>query len=292
MIVVKLQGGLGNQMFQYAFGKMLATKYGVPLALDLEFLLDRTPRENFVFRNYDLDIFTVSPAIITPEEKNKLLQKPSNFIQRFTKNKYNTFVEKQFNFDETVMSIGPHTYLDGYFQSEKYFVHFKDEIKKEFTFKQGFSELEKNLYQEIKSKNAICVNFRRADYVNVQASADMHGVVEMEFYKLAIETIESKVDRPHFYIFSDDIEWCEQYFKLDLPCTFVDYRYKGEKFASYFQLMIACKHFIIPNSTFAWWAAWLSETPNTIIITPSRWFANEAMQAQATDIIPERWMKM
>ncbi len=292
MIVVKLQGGLGNQMFQYACAKMLATKYGVPLNLDLEFLLDRTPRENFVFRNYDLDIFTVRPSIISEEDKNKLLQKPSNFIQRLTKIKYNTFVEKQFNFDEAVMTIGPNTYLDGYFQSEKYFVHIKDEIKKEFTFKQEFSELENSLYNEIKSKNAICVNFRRADYINLQASADMHGVVEMDFYRNSIQQLASKVDNPTFYVFSDDISWCQQNFSIDYPCTFVDYRFKGEKFASYFQLMIACKHFIIPNSTFAWWAAWLSETTETIVITPRKWFANQAMQAQATDIIPERWIKM
>lgn len=292
MILVKLQGGLGNQMFQYACGKMLATKYGVSLTLDLEFLLDRTPRENFVYRNYDLDIFTIKPPIISVEEKKKIFQKPLNFIQRFTKNKYNTFVEKQFNFDEAVMNIGPYTYLDGYFQSEKYFIHIKDEIKKVFTFKQGFSELEKNLYQEIKSKNAICVNFRRADYVDIQASVDMHGVVDMEYYHKAINQLVSNVDEPTFYVFSDDITWCQENFSIDYPCTFVDYRYKGEKFASYFQLMIACKHFIIPNSTFAWWAAWLSETPDTIIITPRKWFANDAMQAQATDIIPERWIKM
>jgi hypothetical protein len=292
MIVVKLQGGLGNQMFQYACAKMLATKYEISLKVDLDFLLDRTPRENFVFRNYDLDIFILNPPIISVEEKTKLLRKPSNLLQRFIKPNYITFVEKQFNFDEKVMNLGPNTYLDGYFQSEKYFASIKDEIKKEFTFRNKFSELEKSLYDEIKSKNAICVNFRRADYVNLQVSADMHGIVEMEFYHHAINEIATKVDNPTFYVFSDEITWCQQNFSIDYPCTFVDYRYKGEKFASYFQLMIACKHFIIPNSTFAWWAAWLSESNETIVITPRKWFANEVMQAQAIDIIPDRWIKM
>ena len=297
MIVVKLMGGLGNQMFQYAFARNLALKNNTDLKIDLSFLLDRTPRDNFIFRNFDLDIFNLKVETIeTIQLENFLSEKKRSLFERFLgkKQTMNSEIVKEsfFYFDENHFVINENVYLEGYWQTEKYFSEIEAIIRNDFSFKFPLSDLEKKMIDEIMASDSVCVNFRRTDFVNLKNSADTHGVTEMDYYEKAIQLIAEKVNTPHFYIFSDDIEWCKENVVLNYPVTFIDHQFKGFKFSSYLQLMKSCKHFIIPNSTFAWWAAWLAEHTDKIVIAPKNWFKDEVLQNQTGDILPFNWIRI
>lgn len=297
MIVVKLMGGLGNQMFQYAFAKSLAIKNNTSLKIDLTFLLDRTPRENFVFRDYDLDIFNIEADFINESElANFKAKKSPSFIDRLfsrTIEPETIFLDEQnFHFDAANIVSGTNIYMNGYWQTEKYFQDIEAQIRKDFTFKYVFNEIENELNNQILHTNSVCVNFRRTDFVDLKSSADTHGLTEMAYYQNAVELVGKKIDNTHFYIFSDDIDWCKENVKIDFPVIFVDHVYKGFKFSAYLQLMKNCKHFIIPNSTFAWWAAWLSENEDKLVIAPQKWFKDQVLQSQTEDILPRKWIKL
>ena len=297
MVVVKLMGGLGNQMFQYAFAKNLALKNNTSLKVDLSFLLDRTPRENFVFRDYDLDIFNLQADFISEDELIKFKAKKSQpFIDRLflRKKESETFFldEKNFHFDPTNLVNEKHIYVNGYWQTEKYFSEIEPLIRNDFKFKLPLNEIESELNRKIESTNSVCVNFRRTDFVHLKSSADTHGLTEMNYYQNAFELMHTRIDNPHFYIFSDDIDWCRENVKMDFPHSFVDHSYKGFKFSAYLRLMKNCKHFIIPNSTFAWWAAWLSDNEHKIVIAPRQWFKDQFLQSQTEDIFLENWIKL
>ena len=288
MIVVKLQGGLGNQLFQYAFGRFLATRLRKQLVLDLDFLLDRTPKDNFVYRNFDLDLFDLDHYSILNEKLNNLFHK-SGLFQRSPV----FFKEKSFNFhDYTSILKAKKIYLDGYWQSFKYFKEIEIKLREELNFKIPLNEEQKKMQNEILLSKSICINFRRTDFVTIKTAINTHGIPTMDYYKNAINHIVNHIgDDVHLYVFSDDIEWCEQNFSSNFPTFFVGHeQYKGERFSAYLQLMKSCKHFIIPNSTFGWWAAWLGDYKNKVVITPKNWFADKTLQSQTQDLRPDSWI--
>ena len=232
MIVVKLMGGLGNQMFQYAFGKNLAIKNNTHLKVDTAFLLDRTPREGFVFRDFDLDIFTLKADTVVENEVEEFKRSKPFFSRLLSGGNSNTTIinEKVFHFDPCAIVMKKNCYASGYWQSEKYFQEIEAIIRKEFTFKTALNEFESELNSEIRNTNSVCINFRRTDFVHVKNSADTHGATELSYYENAIQLITSKVKNVHFFIFSDDIEWCKENFKIDFPITYVGHEFKGKKF--------------------------------------------------------------
>jgi hypothetical protein len=298
MIVVKLMGGLGNQMFQYAFAKNLSIKNNTSLKIDLSFLLNRSPRENFIFRDFDLDIFESNYDFVTEEEVDKaaIFNSSKGIVSKLFSKKQTKLdvqlIEQHFYFEASNIKKDQDIYLDGYWQSEKYFLENEVSIRADFKFKHPLSEIEKKMNEIIVHTNSVCVNFRRTDFLDLKNSADTHGVIDYGYYEQAIQRIVENVKSPHFFIFSDDIEWCKENVKITHPITFVEHSFKGEKFSSYLQLMKNCKHFIIPNSTFAWWAAWLSESKDKMVIAPNNWFKDPTLQSQTSDIIPSSWIKL
>ena len=165
MIIVKLMGGLGNQMFQYAAARRLAEVHKTTLKLDLTFLLDRAPRKDFIYRNYDLNIFNIQENFATPEEikRCKVIKEPYS------------------HFDKNLLNAPDNVYLEGYWQSEKYFKDIKQIIKKEFTFKSSLSEESKRLADKILSANSICLNVRRTDFVSDPIVNQHHGFVGLDY---------------------------------------------------------------------------------------------------------------
>jgi len=233
MITIKLMGGLGNQMFQYAFGFALAKRKKTKLMLDISFFNEinaATPRI------FELDQLCVS--------QNNLCKKP--FYVKIPKIGYK--VAQFLN------------YFEGYFQSEKYFIDCKDEIRKEFQFKEKL---------QVSEGNTVAVHIRRGDYVKF---ADIHLVCNPFYYENAISYIQGKVENPIFYVFSEDIEWCKQ--NVSFPSDSVFMSYNPNLPSSYdMQLMSLCKHNIISNSSYSWWAAWLNMNSNKIIVAPDKWLA-------------------
>lgn len=297
MITVKLMGGLGNQMFQYAAARQLAEQHNTDVQLDLTSLLDRRSRTDHVFRNYDLHIFKISENFTVPFLLTKFIGSAQSTpliyrLSKYNKNNKHIFAESHFNYHSEINQLPDNTYLSGYWQSPKYFSDIEDVIKKAFTFKKPLSPIASELSKQILNTEAVCINVRRGDFVHLKTANAMHGVLPIEYYHHAINLIAEKINTPHFFIFSDDIEWCTENIKSPYPLTIVNHDYAGKKFKDYLQLMICCKHFIIPNSTFAWWAAWLNTHKEKIVIAPQNWFQDKKLNAETFDLMPENWMRI
>ncbi len=294
MVIVKLQGGLGNQMFQYAAGKALAVKYQTSLKCDLNFLLDRT-LHNVVFRDYDLDIFpNISFPPANDAEIRSLTQKSNidliNRIIRRTIGIQSYYKELSFAYNKNFEKLPSSVYLNGYWQSEKYFKSIEADIRKDFSFAPFTVRDNNDLKQQILSTDSICLNVRRGDFVNHSGSASTHGFVGLQYYTDGMNLLNSKINNPHYFIFSDDVEWCRDNLKIEKAVTLVDHHHAGKKFADYLQLMTACKHFLIPNSSFAWWAAWLSLNESKIVVAPKKWFADPSYDT--SDVLPSSWIRI
>ncbi|MDB5280533.1 MAG: glycosyl transferase family 11 [Ferruginibacter sp.] len=290
MIVVELQGGLGNQMFQYALGRHLAVLNNAKLYVDTHYLNDRRPRKNFTFRTLDLDIFNAE----INEAPSPLSKKYGSHKSIFTKilnrciqpKPLKLIAEKEFSFNHSVLTLSDNVYLTGYWQSENYFTGIEQIIRKDFVLKLPLPEHIQNLRTEIENANAVCLHVRRGDFVNTT----MHGTLGMEYYSEAVRLIKEKILNPVFYIFSDDINWCKKNIVTQGTAVYVDDEFAAEKARGHFSLMTACKHFIIPNSSFGWWAAWLGSYNDKIVIVPKIWFHNSKWDTK--DIVPKNWIKI
>lgn len=275
-VVVKLMGGLGNQMFQYAIGKKISLEYDKELILDKTFLLRRDL--DITYRDFDLDIFNINNKIVenfVVTNDYKVLDEPFN-----APNMTNSI--KNINTNENI-------YVSGFFQKEYYFKDIRTQILQDFNISIQDDNIKK-LESDILSSNSICINVRRGDYVTNQNTNNFHGFHGVEYINKSISEITKKIKNPMFYIFSDDIDWCVNNLKIDYPHFFVDHTYKGNKFSSYLKLMSSCKNFIIPNSTFAWWATWLNQNEEKIVYVPNNWFNVNYMNTDG--LIPPNWNKL
>ena len=291
MIIIRLKDGMGNQLFQYAFGLNLAKKLGVDLKLDLSSLLDRS-KGDFVYRDYDLSIFNIEADFLTsPRLLKNLYRFKSSTITKLVRNKINKgrhFIkETDFHYQANLIDQATsNSIYEGWFQSERYFEDVKDILRKQFTFKNALLPKSQSLYCYIQNSNSICLNVRRTDFLKV----DTLNTTTKDYFLKAADYMAQKVKNPVFFIFSDDIEWCRKNILLNHPTKIVDHKHKGIKFGNYLQLMSHCKHFIIPNSSFAWWAVWLSQNPGKIVIAPKNWFNDPAIDT--TDLVQEDWVRL
>ena len=298
MIIINLKDGLGNQMFQYSLGYALSKKNNTKLSLDLRVLNEfkKNPPNNYIVRDYDLDIFNISYE--KPQYQNilKIFEVLSKYKYRFHISKIldklnmNTFLERSRMYENRILeSKNKNLYLDGYWQSEKYFSNYRNEILDIFNFKTIEHEQHNiDIIKKINSLNSVCVNVRRTDHIKENASA--LDTINLAYYTKAIEHLK-KLEKSelHFFIFSDDIDWCKKNLSFIPNINFVEHAlYAGKKFYNYLYLMTQFKKFIIPNSTFAWWGAWLSKHENKTVIVPAKWHKTDFYEA--ADIIPDNWI--
>jgi len=295
MIITKLQGGLGNQMFQYAIGKTLSEKNKTELKLDLSFY-NKQPK-NTTLREYSLGCFNVKKNIATDKEIKKLKKYEwKNSRRHFLYNlifadRLIYIEEKWFDFEENYLKIKNNAYLDGYWQSEKYFSaqggkNIEKIIQKKFTLKKDLNNIAKGTSEKIINSNSVSIHIRRGDYANNPDTKSYHGLCPIGYYEKAIKKITNKIKNPTFYIFSDDIEWVKKNLKTNFPMIFVE----GNKDYEDLILMSYCKHNIIANSSFSWWGAWLNKNPNKIVIAPKKWFVNETKNTN--NLIPKPWIQL
>jgi len=289
MIIVRLKGGLGNQMFEYALGRVLSLKNNTELLLDLSFLKRNLP--NITKRSFDLDVFNIKAKIADTSEIPFYFKfPPNNTFRKLAETLRKTFhirgQERGFSFDPSVLSLSGDVCLDGYWQSPKYFGGFEEVIRNDFTLKNEPAQNIKALADEISKTNSLCIHVRRGDYV---ANA-FHEVVNNEYYQRGIQYIKGKSPIERIYVFSDDIGWCKDNLTFEFPVVFVEESYAGEKGEGHMYLMSLCQNFIIANSSFSWWAAWLSTRENKIVICPQQWFADPVMDS--SDLIPREWVRI
>ncbi|MBA3004361.1 MAG: alpha-1,2-fucosyltransferase [Desulfurivibrio sp.] len=288
MIIVRIMGGLGNQMFQYAVGRQLATTHNTVLKLDIsEF-------KNYPLHNYGLSVFNIKELFATPEEI-KLLKEPESgsltkklkiFFRRPSKLGITHIREKQYHFDPEILAMPDSIYLDGYWQSEKYFSHIADIIKNEFTIKLSQAAKNLKLARQIESCESVSLHVRRGDYVTDEKTNIIHGTCDLDYYEHCIAHLAQRVSLPHFFIFSDDPDWAEKNIKTTYPVTFVGHN-GPEKNYEDLRLMSQCRHHIIANSSFSWWGAWLGQHRGTIVYAPKRWFNSPTFNTK--DLLPDSW---
>ena len=283
---------MGNQMFQYAFGLRAARALNTDLKLDLSLLLDRARGSEFVYRDYDLTIFalkanfTVSPDFLRFIYKTKS-SKVCKLTRKVLASGKNYVREPHFAVSDNILqNPQDNTIYEGWWQSARYFDDISDEIRQDFAFKTAILPQSEVLLRQINETNSICLNVRRTDFLNTSSL----NVTNRDYFMTAAEAMAIQVENPHFYIFSDDVEWCAENLNLPYPTTLVSHKHKGEKFGNYMQLLKACKHFIIPNSSFAWWAVWLNEHENKKVIAPKKWFAEG--DYDTSDLIPKEWGRL
>ncbi|MES2224751.1 MAG: alpha-1,2-fucosyltransferase [Patescibacteria group bacterium] len=297
MIITRLSGGMGNQMFQYAIGRKLSLKYKVPLKLDTTFLLQRISfpallRPHFVFRNYDLDVYNIK-ADIAANVDMKWWQRPilSGKVMLFIdavlrKIPFLKGWETSYQFESHILDIGPDAYLAGFWQSYKYFDDIKDTLKEDFAIIAPLPADTNELMEEINAIKSVALHVRRLD----MAEKSMHGAVDVAYYEKAVRYISEHDSIDRLYVFSDDIEWCKKNLVFSQPITYVEHMHSGKKGEGHIALMSNCRHIVIPNSTFSWWAAWLGNKEGRMVIAPSQWFQGTSLNT--IDLIPSTWIRL
>ena len=295
--IVKFNGGLGNQMFQYAFAYALGKKLGVDVAFDFKFFEDVKVYDAATDREFELGVFNTECREATKEDLEKVIfskrrSKFQNFLWRVFKLKSfapdgNNFLQtNSYNFDKNLLNSMDYYYYDGYFQNENYFKSEREDLLKCFSSDLALDEKNQLVLNKILSKNSVSIHIRRGDYVTLECAKKFHGTCSLKYYEKAIENIASKVENPHFFLFSDDIDWVIKNMKIEHPFSVVDFN-QGKGWLD-LNLMKHCKHNVIANSSFSWWGAWLNENPQKIVIAPKKW---NTLRGKCK-IIPNEWITL
>jgi hypothetical protein len=268
MIISKLQGGLGNQMFQWAYAKHLSKTYETNFYLDISFYNHQI---GVTKREYDLTKFPNIIANILPNENelwNKETIKPIKGIS-------DNFIFNELQYDD-----GNHFYLDGFWQTEKYFKGSRDVIIKELSPSEDVKNKLLSKYTQLGEDN-ISLHIRRTDYI---APTNLVLTIQpIEYYQNAIEFIN---EYDNIFIFSDDIQWCKENLSFN-NMVFVE----GNDDVEDIWIMSLCNKNVIANSSFSWWGAWLNDNDNKVVVAPKDWFINSS-NLSSGDIIPKNWIKI
>jgi hypothetical protein len=294
MIKVALNGGLGNQLFQYAAAKALALKNDTDVFFDLLPLYSKLQVSSLAtYRNFELDAFGIHAGHNNAWFKNRFLY-PVAKIQFFLNRelnhlKYNYYREKAFSFDADVLQQPDNTYLDGHFQSEKYFKGCEEAIRRELCFRHPLTGKNAAWKERIENSNAVSVHIRRGDYASISKNLKKHGLVSPAYYRQAMQYMVSEFSGASFFIFTDDKAWVQQHFQSVFPFQMVDSNAAEQSFND-LHLMSLCKHHIICNSTFSWWGAWLNSSGYKTVIAPAKWFSDPSINSD--DIYPPEWIKL
>ena len=259
-MIIRLTGGLGNQMSQYAYGRAKSLKNNQKLYY--YFIHYRGD----AIRNYELKIFPIKGTKINGVVID-LLVKLGNLLH--------------------VRIPGIEL---GYWQGERYFNDYEKEIRNDFRFIKLLDKKNRDILNIINKTNSVSIHIRRGDYVFDKKTKEFHGLLPVEYYKKAIKIINKKIKNSKYFVFSDDPEWVKNNLKIDSAIYI--YWNKGRKNYIDMQLMSNCKHNIIANSSFSWWGAWLNCNPNKIVVAPQKWFNNAKAQKESTDLIPKTWKKI
>jgi hypothetical protein len=251
MVISKIQGGIGNQLFQWAYGRYLSEKYKTPLVLDVSFFSQQNKR------TFELNGF---PFIKYSEATRYIFR---DYI----------LIKDDYCFKNDPINSNFNYFLDGYFQCEKYFKDIEGVIREELKPKDDFVSIVDS------SKISVSLHVRRGDYVSVQ---DYHPLQDIEYYKKALSLIG---EYDIVYVFSDDIEWCRNNLTFK-NVVFVDNSKEHESLWN----MSKCTHNIIANSSFSWWGAWLNANKDKKVIAPLNWFGIK-VSVSAKDIYCDGWIK-
>ena len=270
MIIIKLKGGLGNQLFQYAYGLYMSKKYILPLKFD---------KSNFVnsSRKYSLDWFNINIAE-APNRKKNLIVYIKNLIKKI---KIKIYSILGIIYNDTCLGAG---IFEGYWHSIRYSEAMKNKLKETIVPRKFPFSLNK-IVKQLESHESVMVHVRKGDYVTNKKINKLFGTCDFIYYNNAIEEVLNLIPNSKFYVFSDNIEWAKLNLKPKTKLRFIS-KYLSD--TEQFWLMTRCKHHIISNSSFSWWAAWLGDNKKKITIYPDPWYDRLNYNKS---IFPNHWFK-
>ncbi len=282
MIITRLQGGLGNQMFQYAIARKLSIKNKDVFKLDLSFY---TPGNK---RSFDLNGFKIVENIATTEDIRRV-KLPYGSVSRLMI-EFKTHVLRIFNigYVPSVLEKKGDIYLDGFWQDERYFADIRETILSDFALKDQLTGAPAMVLEKIKNTdNSVSLHVRRGDYVGEKVTNAYWGTCGSDYYNRAIAILKKNIDSFTLFVFSDDIAWVKENLPFDVPVIYVS-GYNTTN-CQELTLMAACDHNVIANSSFSWWAAWLNQNPDKVVVAPKRWQLKSPNLSK--DIVPNSWIR-
>jgi hypothetical protein len=290
MIIVQLMGGLGNQMFQYAFGKSMASHYGCDLFFDVDVYKGNKKRNlKQTQRSYELFIYNnaqVRP--MTHEMKRKLFgNRLINYIKyKLNFNRKSLYQEKTFSYNNEVFKLQTPVYLIGFWQSQQYFYDIRKSIRQDFQFNyENIGAKNEEILFKIKENIfSVSLHVRRGDYL----IENIYIASTLEYYLEAIQIIKKTIPMPIFFLFSDDPQWVKTQLQPLIENSILVSNNVNENSWKDLMLMSNCNHHIIANSSFSWWGAWLGANPNKIVIAPKKWFFDDKINT--ADLYPRDWI--
>lgn len=280
-------------MFPYAAGRRLAHILDTKLKLDISGFSACQQAQDIGFRQYSLGVFNIHAEIATSEEILALTSQEAGWLDKLFRRKPRrpaSYVkEKHYHFDPDILELKGDIYLAGNWNSERYFADIADIVRHEFKFKRQPVGRNLKLLGAISSVESVSLHVRRGDYVSNAKASQVHGLCGLDYYRAAVDLIARRVPHPRFFIFSDDPVWVRENLQLDWPYELVDHNGPLDGHED-MRLMSHCKHNIIANSGFSWWAAWLNGSPHKIVVAPKKWFRIE--RYDTSTLIPEGWIQL
>lgn len=295
-VVVKLMGGIGSQMLQYATARRLALKHNGEVVLDLSYLNDKQ-RTDITIRNFELDYFPVAARVASPSEMRRIEAYQHNWLARA----YNkarkvlglrpafVYLSESGDFQDRTARLGaaPEAdilFLEGYWFNERYFADVAGQIRQDFSFRSFRDARNQAVAEQIAASRAVSLHVRRGDYLKFP----MHGVCAPDYYERAVAHMAQALpETPAYFVFSDDIAWARDHLPLPGTPVYIDWN-KGADSIEDVHLMSLCQHNIIANSSFSWWGAWLNPRPDKIVVSPRLWHADPPVAAER--VVPASWV--
>ncbi len=287
MIVSRIYGGLGNQMFQYAAARQLATTLGTDL------VLDTTPFQTYRLHAYSLDRFPLQATELSVELQGlrpprfggsiwKRLLRSGGPVLKLVR-------EKGLAYQSRINESPDNSYLVGYWQSERYFADIRSLLLSEFSLAEQAVGRDAEIIQQMQSVTSVAVHVRRGDYVSNASTNLVHGTCDADYYLRSVKFLAEKFGPLELFVFSDDPAWCRDNLRLGHPTVFVDHN-DAMRNCEDLRVMNHARHFVIANSSFSWWGAWLSQSEGKVVCAPTRWF--RTTKNDDKDIVPESWNRI
>ena len=288
MIITRLNGGLGNQLFQYAFGRALASQHRVPLRLDIRDYRDK-PQHGLLLQHFNIDgeFLSAHHGVSTPDITRRT--KWQRWLWNLSPTHVRWVREKPYGFHSKWLKLGRSVYLDGYWQSDLFFQQIADSLRQEFTLKVPPSLATQELAAQMRQTRSIAMHIRRGDYVTDPNVAKIYLPLPLSYYERCLNDWAADHRHVRVFVFSNDIAWCKKNIRWAYPTQYVDHTTASTAHEDLY-LMQQAECCVTANSTLSWWGAWLGHRPGHVVYTPAQWFYPNTLNDQ--NLACDGWVQM
>ena len=283
MKIVKFLGGLGNQMFQFAFFLSLQQQFKVKV--DLSGFKDYSLHHGFELTK----VFGIHVEHASGLELRLYQSEARDWLTRKLRRLYGTkgaefYEQEEFGFDPTIYQDASPRYFWGYWQHHRYIQQVEEQLRSAFSFKEPLAGSNGALLDKLQNHPSVAVHVRRGDYLDHPV---LGGICGLDYYQKALQLLKGKLENPLFVFFSNDSAWCRQHL-LEENAVYVDWNGGSDSYKD-MQLMSHCHHYIMANSSFSWWGQWLNPNKNKLVVSPSRWVNTDA---DPSALILPNWIRI